>query len=385
MKPRLSCISPVDGSVYVERDYADDKQIAATLEAAREAQLSWAKKTVTERAHYCYAAVDALIARKAEIASEISWQMGRPISYCGGEIDGFAERARYMIDIADDKLRDVVPESVAGFKRFIKREPHGVVFTITPWNYPYLTAVNSIIPAIMAGNAVIMKGSVQTPLCSERIAQAFDQAGLPKGVFQYLHLQHESTDRLVKWGAIDYISFTGSTAGGIAMEKMAAGHFIEMAMELGGKDPAYVRSDSGLSYAVENLVDGAFFNSGQSCCGVERIYVHKDIYEPFVHAFVKQVEHYKLGNPLDDQATLGPMVSTSAAEKVRKQISEAVEEGARPWIDARDFPMDRVDSPYLAPQVLTDVNHSMGIMRLWSGSGNYVGGLGRTGHRPDER
>ena len=362
MKERLSCISPVDNSVYVERNFADDKQIASALDRARQAQLQWAKVSVSERAHYCHAAVDALLSFKQEIAAEIAWQMGRPVAYCASEVDGFAARARYMIDIADDKLRDIVPESVAGYKRFIKREPHGVVFTITPWNYPYLTAVNSVIPSVMAGNAVIMKGSAQTPLCSERIAQAFAQADLPDGVFQFLHLQHAATDRLIQWGAVDYVSFTGSTLGGAAIEKMAAGHFVEMVMELGGKDPAYVRSDSGLSFAVDNLVDGAFFNSGQSCCGIERIYVHEDIYEPFVHAFVKQVSHYKLGNPLDEKMTLGPMVNAAAAERVRQQIAEAVAEGAKAWIDARDFPMDRVDTPYLAPQVLTEVNHSMRIM-----------------------
>ena len=362
MAERLKCITSVDGSVYVDRALADAGQIATALERARNASSQWRHVSIRERQTLLTRAVDAFVANKAKIAEEISWQMGRPISQSPGEVRGFEERARYMIEVAPTALKDLDVGEKAGFHRFIRRDPVGVVFVVAPWNYPYLTAVNSIVPALMAGNAVILKHSAQTPLCAERFAEAFQKGGLPEGVFQFLHLSHDDTARIIKDARVDFVAFTGSVAGGHAVQEAAAGRFIGTGLELGGKDPAYVRPDANLNHAIENLVDGAFFNSGQSCCGIERIYAHEAIYERFLEGFVALTKKYRLGNPIEPEINLGPMVRTSAAEFVRKQIADAVKAGAKALIDPKLFPADKPGTPYLAPQVLVDVDHSMSVM-----------------------
>jgi acyl-CoA reductase-like NAD-dependent aldehyde dehydrogenase len=288
--------------------------------------------------------------------------MGRPVRYGAGELRGFEERARYMIAVAERALEAIVPEPKDGFLRFIRREPLGVVFTIAPWNYPYLTAVNSIIPAIMAGNTVVLKHAANTLLVAERFQKAFDKAKLPKGVFQHLVLNHKQTADIISGGHANMVCFTGSVAGGKAMEQAAAGRFINLGLELGGKDPAYVRPDANLAHAIENLVDGAYFNSGQSCCGIERIYVHKKVWGDFIDGFVDLTRNYVLGSPLDEATTLGPLVKAEAADFVRKQIRAALRAGAMAHVDPRSFALDKAGTPYMAPQVLTNVNHQMSVM-----------------------
>ncbi|MGH6915955.1 MAG: aldehyde dehydrogenase family protein, partial [Geminicoccales bacterium] len=288
MAERLKVISPVDGRVYVERPLAGPSEIGRALETARKVQRAWRETSVQERAAIVHRAVEAFLAKTDEIAAEITWQMGRPVRYTPNEIrGGFAERARYMAEVAEECLADEEVGDKPGFVRFIRHVPLGIVLVVAPWNYPYLTAVNGVVPALMAGNAVILKHSAQTPLCAERIAWAFETAGLPAGVFQHLHLRHEDAARIISSGSVDFVSFTGSVEGGRAVQQAAAQRFIGAGLELGGKDPAYVRPDADLAHAIENLGDGAFFNSGQSCCAIERIYVHRDVYERFVDGLIE--------------------------------------------------------------------------------------------------
>ncbi|MEE8274280.1 MAG: aldehyde dehydrogenase family protein [Alphaproteobacteria bacterium] len=362
MTDSLRTISPVDGSVFVERPLASAEEVDATLARAEAAQKEWKRTPLGERAAMLTRAVDAFVANKNDIATEISWQMGRPIAYSPFEVNGFEERARYMIDAAEGALADIDVGPKEGFRRFIRREPLGVVLVVAPWNYPYLTAVNSIVPALMAGNAVVLKHSAQTPLCAERFAEAFAAGGVPEGVFQYLHLSHGNVERAVKDPRVAFAAFTGSVAGGHAVQRAASERFIATGLELGGKDPAYVRADANLDHAVETLADGAFFNAGQSCCAIERIYAHADIYDAFVEGFVDLARQYRLGDPLDLETTLGPMVRTSAATAVRWQVHDAVTKGARALIDTDRFSADMEASPYIAPQVLVDVDHSMQLM-----------------------
>jgi acyl-CoA reductase-like NAD-dependent aldehyde dehydrogenase len=362
MGNRIRVISPVNGTVLVERPLASEAEIKAALAGARRAQALWRAVPVAERARVLGSAVDAFVARKTEIAAELTWQMGRPIRYTPGEIGGFEERARYMIDVAGPALADVEVGAKAGFTRFIRHEPLGVVFVIAPWNYPYLTAVNGVVPALMAGNAVILKHSAQTPLCAERMAEALETAGLPEGVFQYLHLRHEDAARIIESGAVDFVSFTGSVGGGQSIQEAAAPRFLGVGLELGGKDPAYVRPDADLDHAIENLADGAFFNSGQSCCAIERIYVHEAVYERFVEGLVEFARDYRLDDPTNPETTLGPLVRSAAADFVRGQIGDAVAAGARAHLDPKTFARDAPGSAYMAPQVLTGVDHSMRIM-----------------------
>jgi len=355
-------VTPIDGSIYLECPTATADEIDRVLSLASAAQREWGALSLGERAEFCTRMVDAFVADKDQISKELTWQMGRPIRHSPNEVRGFEERARYMISIAEKSLADVQPDPKSGFTRFIRREPVGVVLVLAPWNYPYLTSINSIVPALMAGNTVILKHSFQTPLCAERIADACRTAGLPEGVFQFLHASHEDVAKMIDDERIGFVSFTGSVAGGHAVQQAASKRFIGTGMELGGKDPAYVRADANLQHAIENLVDGAFYNCGQSCCGIERIYVDAAVYDDFVEGAVELTKQYKLGNPLDPETTLGPLVTSRAANFVRGQINEAVRDGARALIDASLFPSYAPETAYLAPQILVNVNHSMRVM-----------------------
>jgi acyl-CoA reductase-like NAD-dependent aldehyde dehydrogenase len=352
-------ISPVDGSVYAERSPSSSREIEKTISAAVTAQKAWQTRPVAERTAICRRMVDWCVANADKLGEELTWQIGRPISQAPGEIKrGFQERATYMSGIADDALRDVEVEKREGFRRFIRRQPLGVVLVLAPWNYPWLTSVNAVVPALLAGNAVVLKTAAQTPLVAERYAEGFAAAGLPEGVFQTLHLEHPQVEKVIADPRIDYVAFTGSVEGGRTVQRAAAGRFIGIGLELGGKDPAYVRADADLSSAIENLVDGSYFNSGQSCCGIERIYVQQPVFDRFVEGFVDLTRKYRLGNPLDPQTNLGPMVRTGAADFVRKQVAEAVSKGARRLVNMKDQP----GTPYLPPEVLVGVDHGMSIM-----------------------
>ncbi len=333
--------------------------VEKALQSAVEAQRAWKQAAVAERAAICKRMAEWCVAKADTLGEELTWQMGRPISQSPGELRrGFHERAVHMASVASEVLQDFFPEPKPGFRRFIRREPLGVVFVIAPWNYPWLTSVNAVVPALLAGNTVVLKMAAQTPLVAERYTEAFKAAGLPDGVFQHLHLDHGQVSKVVADPRIAFVAFTGSVAGGHAVQQAAAARFIATGLELGGKDPAYVRADAPLAATVENLVDGAFFNSGQSCCAVERIYVDRKVYKPFVEAFVELARQYRLGNPLERETNLGPMVRTAAADAVRKQVGEALSKGAQGLVNANDRP----GTPYLPPEVLIDVNHGMTLM-----------------------
>ncbi|MBI4923585.1 MAG: aldehyde dehydrogenase family protein [Devosia nanyangense] len=361
MTETVKIISPIDGRVYAERKIAGAAEIETAVAKAKAARRAWSEVTVRERAKFLNHFVDALLSKNDEIVPELAWQMGRPIRF-GGEKKGVEERSRHMIDIAEAALAPSMRPDKPGFKRWIAREPLGTVMVIAPWNYPFLTAVNSIVPGLMAGNAVILKHASQTLLVGERFAEAMKAAGLPDGLFQNLVLNHADTEKLIASGQIDHINFTGSVEGGRRIERAAAGTFATLGLELGGKDPAYVRPDAALDNAVENLVDGSFFNSGQSCCGVERIYVHAAVYDKFVEGFVENAKGWTLGNPLDAATVVGPMANAKGADLVREQTLEALRKGARSHLNSR-HDLDKDGSPYLAPEVLTNVNHQMAVMR----------------------
>jgi acyl-CoA reductase-like NAD-dependent aldehyde dehydrogenase len=359
----LRTISPIDNSVYVERPLATAAEIDRTLQRALTAQRSWRDVAVDERAKILKRFCDVFEAQRDDIARELTWQMGRPIRYSPNEVRGTLERARHMIELAPRALADIDAGPKENFTRFVRREPLGVVLTIAAWNYPYLIAVNSIVPAIMAGNAVVLKHSAQTPLCAERFEQCLRAAGLPDGVFQVLHLSHADTERAIRDPRVAFVAFTGSVAGGHAVQRAASERFIGTGLELGGCDPVYVRHDADLAHAIENIVDGAYFNSGQSCCGLQRIYVHETLYGAFVEGFVDLTRKYVLGNPLEGETTLGPLVRTAAANTIREQIAASIHAGGQPAINEAEFPASRIGTPYLAPQVLLNVDHSVPVMK----------------------
>ena len=355
----ITCISPVDGSVYATRPVESAAAVRARLSEARAAQKAWAATPLDERIALVQEGVARLDQVNADLVTELAWQMGRPVRY-GGEMGGVRERTAYMAGIAGRSLTPEVIEDSAKFRRVLAREPAGIVLVIAPWNYPFLTAINTIVPALIAGNAVVLKHASQTPLAGERLAHAF--AHLPDGLFTNVFLDHATTSELIGGRGFDFINFTGSVRGGQEIERAAAGTFTGLGLELGGKDPGYVRADADLDAAVETLMDGAMYNSGQCCCGIERIYVAEPLFDAFVEKSAALVSGYRLGSPLDQETTLGPMASKRFAATVRGQVAEAVAAGARPLIDPGLFPADTSDSAYLAPQILTGVDHSMRVM-----------------------
>ncbi len=362
MAGMIRVVSPVDNKIYLEIKQSDEQQIDAALEQAVMAQRQWRATAIAERVNYVEKFIQAFSALKDQISRELAWQMGRPIIYGPNEVRGTLERATGMAALAESALRDIDAGEKEGFHRYIKREPVGVVFVVPAWNYPYLIAVNSIVPGLLAGNAIILKHSAQTPLVAERFADAFDAAGLPAGLFQFLHLSHEDTARVIRDPRINFVAFTGSVEGGHSIQKVASESFVGVGLELGGKDPAYVRADANLQFAVENLVDGSFYNSGQSCCGIERIYVHEDLFKQFVDGCVELTKQYKLGNPLDTSTNIGPVAKESGAKTVQDHIAQAVKMGAKALIDPALFPNTALGFNYLAPQILVDVNHKMDVM-----------------------
>ncbi|SIR05604.1 Acyl-CoA reductase [Rhizobium sp. RU33A] len=357
----IQCISPIDGSVYAERPAMSLEAATEAVGRARKAQKAWARWPLEDRVQLVLKGVARLNEMADEVVPELAHMMGRPVRY-GGEYKGFNERSNYVANVAADALAPLVVENSASFERRIEREPHGVVFVIAPWNYPYMTAINTIAPALMAGNTVVIKHATQTLLVGERMVRAFVEAGVPDDVFINLFLDHATTSALIAAGNFNFINFTGSVEGGRSIERAAAGTFAGLGLELGGKDPGYVMEDADLDAAVDTLMDGATYNSGQCCCGIERIYVHESLYDAFVEKSVAWVSNYKLGNPLDPETTLGPMANKRFAKVVREQIADAVSKGAKALVDPKLFPADD-GGAYIMPQVLTNVDHSMAFMK----------------------
>ena len=359
MSELIQCISPIDGSVYAERQTLTWNEAKQVCEKARTAQREWQETPIQKRIELVKAGVKAVGSMNDDIVPELAWQMGRPIRY-KGEFNGFNERATYMAEIAIEALKDIVISNDDKFLKIIKRVPQGVVFVIAPWNYPYMTAINTIAPALIAGNTVLLKHSSQTLLVGERIVQAFHSVGVPIDVFKNVYLSHDITSRLIVSGCFNFINFTGSVTAGKSIEQSAAGTFTGIGLELGGKDPGYVMEDADLDAAVETLIDGAMFNSGQCCCGIERIYVIESLFDKFVEKSISIVQAYKLGNPLEPETTLGPMAHKRFADEVRAQVNEAIRDGAITHIG--QFAEDD-GGTYLTPQILTNVSHEMRIMR----------------------
>ena len=355
-------ITPIDNSVYLERPLSTQNEIDKVIENSKKSFQSWKNTSIEDRITIINKFIDNLIVLKPEVSKEICWQIGRPISQCGNELRGFEERSRHMVKIAKESLQNITATKNHEFDNYIYKSPLGVIFVMAPWNYPIITATNTIVPALLAGNTILIKHSSQSPRCAELISQAFENTGLPEGVFQFVHTDHQSCEKIISDNRIAHVVFTGSVKGGQEVKRYIGTRFINVGLELGGKDPAYVRSDADLNYAIENLVDGAMFNSGQSCCGIERIYVDQSIYKDFIDGFKSLTEQYKLGDPSKENTNLGPVVRLSAANFIRGQISEAEKQGAKRLIDESKFSISKEDNCYVAPQVMIDVDHSMRFM-----------------------
>ena len=357
-------ISPIDGQPAYHFDLLDDAAIGRRLELAAATQRGWREIPIEDRIALCRGMLEAYGARGTENATEITRMMGKPIGQSRGEFERtLVERVEHLCAIAADALVDEVLPEKQGFRRFIRHDPVGIVLDIAAWNYPLAIAVNVIVPAVLAGNAVLVKHASQTALVADQFERAFLEAGGPEGLVQATPMDHGTTARLIGSRALGYVSFTGSVRGGHEIYRaVAQENFIQAGMELGGKDPAIVLEDADIGFAAENLVDGAFYNAGQSCCGIERIYVSEAVYDDFVEAFVEATRAYVLGDPLDEATTLGPMVDEKSADFVRDQVGKAARAGATLLLGDADFEVPDRSRCYLAPQVLVDVDHSMSLM-----------------------
>ena len=357
-------ISPIDGQPCHSFDLLADEAVGERLSLAAATQRAFRETPIADRAELCRGMLEAYRARGAEYAEQITRMMGKPIGQATGEFERtMVERTEHLCDIAEASLADQVLPDKPGFRRFIRHEPVGVVLDIAAWNYPLAIAVNVIVPSVLAGNSVLVKHASQTALVAEQFARSFADAGAPEGLVQAVPMSHDVTANLIRSRALGYVSFTGSVRGGHEIYRaVASENFIQAGMELGGKDPALVLEDADVAFAAENLVDGAFYNAGQSCCGIERIYVHERVYDDFVDEFVRIAKGYRLGDPLDEETTIGPMVDAKSADFVRDQVAAAVDAGASQLVGDDDFDVPDRSACYLAPQVLVDVDHTMSLM-----------------------
>jgi acyl-CoA reductase-like NAD-dependent aldehyde dehydrogenase len=356
--------NPYTLDLAVRRPLAEAAEVDRILDTARASARSWAGSAVADRVALCLAVVQKMEERTESIAADITRMMGKPLRQARGEVGGMAKRARYMASIAEAALADTVLPPIEGMERRIARVPHGVVFNLPAWNYPLLTAVNVVIPAVLAGNAVVLKHSPRSPLCGEHFAEAFRDAGAPPGLVQALHCDHEMAGRIVADPRVDHVAFTGSVEGGHKVYAAAAARrFVEVGLELGGKDAAYVAEDCDFDKAVENVVDGACYNAGQSCCAVERAYVHQSLYARFVEAAVALMKAYRLGDPTDAATTMGPMAQPHQPAFLQGQIDRAVSAGARVLLGGRRKQVDG-RGRFFEPTVIVDVSPRMDVMRV---------------------
>ncbi len=355
--------SPVDGKPRSAGFFLSMDEALERLDAAEGAFRVWRRTPVSERVKLCLAFLGKLDARSSEYAREVAEAMGKPVGQAKGEIGGARQRTEALCQAAERALADVTLEAKEGFHRFIRREPIGIVMDIAAWNYPYVVAINVVIPAILAGNAVLLKHAPQTACVGRQFEEAFAAAGAPAGLVQNFMVDHETVEKVLRTGRIAHVGFTGSVRGGREVyARTAAGSFASCGLEMGGKDAALVLDDVDLEQVVPVLVDGAFYNAGQSCCAVERIYVPKKLHDEFVRLFVEETHKYKVGSPLDEGTTLGPVVNEDAAGRIQSQLAEALEMGATQVTDDAIFLLPTSSPCYLPPRVLTGVTHDMRVM-----------------------
>ncbi|KAK2591981.1 hypothetical protein QQS21_010317 [Conoideocrella luteorostrata] len=360
----ITTISPNTNEAIITRNGASAADLDLLPKIATEAFQQFRKTTLKERQEIVKKFLKELASHEAELAEELTVQMGRPIAFTGKEISTAVKRAEYLLKISDEALKDTDGEAEKGFKRYIRKVPVGPVLVIFAWNYPYLILVNSLIPAILAGNTVILKPSPQTPTIVEHVADYFAKSGLPEGVLQFFHCGSPVImESLVRDPRIAHVCFTGSVAGGLAVQKAASDRIVNVGLELGGKDPAYIRDDVEIAWAAEEIVDGAIFNSGQSCCSLERVYVDEKIHDAFVEAVQHVLKGYKLGDPFDKTTHVGPVISERSKQMIESHIKDALEKGAKDSTPENEsFSNPPPKGNFVKPTLLTGVDHSMIVM-----------------------
>lgn len=358
--PLLTATNPYDQSVVTEIPYDTPDQIEAKLSKSSAAFDRWRDLSLEDRIPIIRAGLEHMKQAGDQIARNVTLQMGKPLSQAEGELATLFDRAEQSIADAPSALApDVLPKE--GFVRRIEHEPLGVVFDIAAWNYPLVIPINVIVPALLAGNVVLLKHSAKTPLTGQAFEDAFAALDVPNLVTN-LTLSHQHTSELIGHPRIDHVSFTGSVEGGQRIyQSVAQTRLIDVGLELGGKDPAYVAADADLEFAVANIVDGACYNAGQSCCAIERAYVHQDLYEEFLERAAVLLAEYQLGDPLASSTTMGPLASPGTPAFLQQQVDEAISRGARVLVGGQ-APADLTGNFYL-PTLLADVPNDAAVMQ----------------------
>jgi acyl-CoA reductase-like NAD-dependent aldehyde dehydrogenase len=326
---RLVVDDPFTGEPACAVALADDAAVNATLDRACAAARVWRSSRLADRVALCERAIERMESDAEAIAADITRMMGKPLAQARGEVKTTGVRARHMASVAETALADVVLEGSAAFERRIVHEPAGVVLDLPAWNYPLLTAVNCVVPAVLAGNAVVLKHSPRSPLCGEHFARSFAAAGAPENLVQALHCDHPTTERIVGDERVDQVVFTGSVFGGHRIVGASSSRFLHPCLELGGNDPAYVAPDCDMARTVDSIVDGAVYNAGQSCCAVERIYVHSAVYSTFVEMAETLVRAYVMGDPTRESTTLGPIAQPHHPAELEAFVADSRDQGAR--------------------------------------------------------
>ena len=357
--PTMNLVNPATEETFRTLEMTSEAELGAILERMRAAQKKWREVSVNERVEICRGFVDAFRSMRETVALDITRQMGKPLVQARREVDTMLDRADTMLRLAPAGLEDETLEPKPGLRRFIRHEPLGIVLDIPAWNYPLLIAVNVVIPALLAGNAVLIKHARLTPLCGDAFIDAFRQTSLPADLVASVRVDHDTITRLIARRAVDFISFTGSVEGGREVYRHASAQLLDMGLELGGKDPALVCEDANFDFAVANLVDGAFYNAGQSCCAVERIYVARPLFQTFVDAFVAEVRNYTVGDPENPATGIGPLAQLKALDVLKHQVDQAVQRGAKLLTGGKRAPGRGY---FFEPAVLVDVDHSMSLM-----------------------
>jgi acyl-CoA reductase-like NAD-dependent aldehyde dehydrogenase len=352
-------VNPASEEVFRTIEPTSEAELESILSRMRLAQQQWREVPLQVRMDACRQFIAAFRSMNETVALDLTHQMGKPIRQARQEVDTMLDRADTMVRLAPASLQDEMLPPKEGFRRFIRHEPLGIVLNIPAWNYPLLIAVNVVVPALLAGNAVLIKHARLTPLCGDAFVEAFRKTSLPRDLVASIHVGHNTIRKLIEARSVDFVAFTGSVEGGREVYQAASSQLLDMGLELGGKDPAFVAEDANFTFAVENLVDGAFYNAGQSCCAIERIYVMRPLFSKFVDAYVAEVEKYRLGNPEDETTTLGPLAQAKAVAFVESQVSQAQNQGARVLAGGRRPPGRGY---YFQPTVLVNVDHSMSVM-----------------------
>ena len=357
----LTLTNPATGKTVATMPVDDSASIRAKFESARAAQPAWAALPLRRRLDAIRKFRAAIEANREELARLLTSEVGKPISQSRNELAGLLPRLDFFLRETPRVLRNetVLRDRKSKLTESITAEPLGVIANISAWNYPYYVGSNVFVPALLAGNAVLYKPSEFALRTGLNIARLLHQSGVPSAVFAPISGRGDAGAALLRRN-VDGVFFTGSVATGKKIARQVAGRMIKVQLELGGKDPAYVCEDVDVGRTAAAVADGAFYNGGQSCCAVERVYVHASIFPQFVRAFVTAVKAFRVGDPQDDKTYLGPLARAAQLEVLEAQVADARKKGARVLLGGRRLPRR---GNYFAPTVLVDVDHRMAVMR----------------------